>query len=173
MNTCCGLTDKPTWALLSDLKQRGLLEETLIIWGGEFGRTPMFQGKGSASRDHHIKGFSMWMARGGINGGLTYSATDELGYNAVENVMHIRDLFNIGKRLYLAWHRVDGQTQHTIGLSYHDGGNGTLRTFHKSYLSFPPVADADAKGRIVLVWHTAAEWLRTARLTPPDPQSGD
>ncbi|MCA9022633.1 MAG: DUF1501 domain-containing protein, partial [Planctomycetaceae bacterium] len=66
MNTCCGLTDKPTWALINDLKQRGMLDETLVIWGGEFGRTPMFQGKGGAGRDHHIKGFSMWMAGGGI-----------------------------------------------------------------------------------------------------------
>ena len=92
MNTCCGLTDKPTWALLTDLKQRGMLEDTLIIWGGEFGRTPMFQGKGGAGRDHHIKGFSMWLAGGGVKGGKTYGATDELGYNAVENVVHVRDL---------------------------------------------------------------------------------
>jgi hypothetical protein len=92
MNTCCGLTDKPTWALLNDLKQRGMLDETLIIWGGEFGRTPMFQGKGGPGRDHHIKGFSMWMAGGGIKGGITYGATDDLGYNAVENIVHVRDL---------------------------------------------------------------------------------
>jgi hypothetical protein len=92
MDICCGLTDKPTWALLTDLKQRGMLEETLIIWGGEFGRTPMFQGKGGVGRDHHIKGFSMWMAGGGIKGGITHGATDELGYNAVENVVHVRDL---------------------------------------------------------------------------------
>jgi hypothetical protein len=92
MNICCGLTDKPTWALLTDLKQRGMLDSTLVIWGGEFGRTPMFQGKGGAGRDHHIKGFSMWMAGGGIRGGITYGATDELGYNAVEDVVHVRDL---------------------------------------------------------------------------------
>lgn len=92
MNTCCGLTDKPTWALINDLKQRGMLEETLVIWGGEFGRTPMFQGKGGAGRDHHIKGFSMWMAGGGIKGGITYGATDELGYNSVENIVNVRDL---------------------------------------------------------------------------------
>jgi hypothetical protein len=93
MKTCCGLTDRPTWALLTDLKQRGLLDETLVIWGGEFGRTPMFQGKGrSPGRDHHIKGFSMWLAGGGIRGGLTYGATDELGYNAVVNPVHVRDL---------------------------------------------------------------------------------
>lgn len=92
MNVCCGLTDKPTWALITDLKQRGLLDETLVIWGGEFGRTPMYQGKGGAGRDHHIKGFSMWLAGGGIKGGVTYGATDELGYNSVENVVHVRDL---------------------------------------------------------------------------------
>jgi hypothetical protein len=57
MDTCCGLTDKPTWALIQDLKQRGMLEDTLVIWGGEFGRTPMYQGKGEIGRDHHIKGF--------------------------------------------------------------------------------------------------------------------
>ncbi len=63
-----------------------MLDETLIIWGGEFGRTPMFQGKGKdPGRDHHIRGFSMWLAGGGIQGGVTYGATDELGYNAVEN----------------------------------------------------------------------------------------
>ncbi len=93
MKTCCGLTDKPTWALISDLKQRGLLEDTLVIWGGEFGRTPMFQGKGkNPGRDHHIKGFSMWMSGGGVKGGTVYGATDELGYHAVENVTHVRDL---------------------------------------------------------------------------------
>ena len=92
MNTCCGLTDRPTWALLNDLKERGILDETLIVWGGEFGRTPMFQGKGGAGRDHHIKGYSMWMAGGGIKGGVGYGNTDELGYNSVENIMHVRDL---------------------------------------------------------------------------------
>ena len=92
MNVCCGLTDKATWALITDLKARGMLDETLVIWGGEFGRTPMFQGKGGPGRDHHIKGFSMWMAGGGIKGGVTHGATDELGYNSVENVVHVRDL---------------------------------------------------------------------------------
>ncbi|MFT7641093.1 MAG: hypothetical protein ACI9G1_002837 [Pirellulaceae bacterium] len=92
MNICSKLTDQPTWALLTDLKQRGMLEDTLIVWGGEFGRTPMFQGKGGAGRDHHIKGFSMWMAGGGIKPGISYGATDELGYNSVENIVHVRDL---------------------------------------------------------------------------------
>lgn len=92
MNICCGLTDRPTWALLQDLKQRGMLEDTLIVWGGEFGRTPMFQGKGGPGRDHHIKGFSMWMAGGGIQGGISHGATDDLGYHSVDNVVHVRDL---------------------------------------------------------------------------------
>jgi hypothetical protein len=92
MNVCCPLTDKPTWALLTDLKQRGLLDDTLIIWGGEFGRTPMSQEKGGKGRDHHIKGFSMWLAGGGVQAGTTYGATDELGYHAVDNIVHVRDL---------------------------------------------------------------------------------
>ena len=92
MDICCNLTDRPTWALLTDLKQRGLLDDTLVIWGGEFGRTPMFQGKGGAGRDHHIKGFSMWMAGGGIKGGISHGQTDELGYHAVQDVVHVRDL---------------------------------------------------------------------------------
>jgi uncharacterized protein (DUF1501 family) len=81
--------DRPSAALVTDLKQRGLLDDTLIIWGGEFGRTPMGQGTG---RDHHILSFSLWMAGGGIRGGLTYGATDELGYRAAVDVVHVRDL---------------------------------------------------------------------------------
>jgi uncharacterized protein (DUF1501 family) len=92
MNICCGATDRPTWALLTDLKRRGMLDDTLIIWGGEFGRTPMYQGKGGPGRDHHIKGFSMWLAGAGVKGGVGYGATDDLGYNAVENPVHVRDL---------------------------------------------------------------------------------
>jgi hypothetical protein len=92
MNICCKLTDRPTWALITDLKQRGLLDDTLVIWGGEFGRTPMFQEKGGAGRDHHIKGFSMWLAGGGIQPGSAYGQTDELGYHATINPVHIRDL---------------------------------------------------------------------------------
>ncbi len=93
MDICSGLTDKPTYALITDLKQRGMLEDTLIVWGGEFGRTPMSQtGKGDIGRDHHIKGFSMWMAGGPIKGGTSYGNTDDLGYHAVDNVVHVRDL---------------------------------------------------------------------------------
>jgi Protein of unknown function (DUF1501) len=92
MNICCGATDRATWALMTDLKRRGLLEDTLIVWGGEFGRTPMFQGKGGPGRDHHIKGFSMWLAGGGVKPGMSYGATDELGYHAAEDRVHVRDL---------------------------------------------------------------------------------
>jgi Protein of unknown function (DUF1501) len=81
--------DRPCAALVKDLKQRGLLDDTLILWGGEFGRTPMGQGSG---RDHHILSFSVWMAGGGVKGGVTYGATDELGYRAVQDVVHVRDL---------------------------------------------------------------------------------
>jgi hypothetical protein len=80
MKICTGHCDRPSAALIKDLKQRGLLEDTLIVWGGEFGRTPMFQGKGNdPGRDHHIQGFSMWLAGGGIKGGITHGATDEFG----------------------------------------------------------------------------------------------
>src|SRR5262249_38654906 len=81
--------DRGCYALVTDLKSRGLLEDTLVVWTGEFGRTPMAQGDG---RDHHIKGFSIWLAGGGIKPGITYGATDELGYNAVENVVEVHDL---------------------------------------------------------------------------------
>jgi hypothetical protein len=81
--------DRASAALIKDLKARGMLEDTLVIWGGEFGRTPMAQGNG---RDHHIKGFSMWTAGGGIKGGVTHGATDDLGYNAVEDVVSVHDL---------------------------------------------------------------------------------
>ena len=94
MVTSAGSTDKPCWALFEDLRERGLLEDTLVIWGGEFGRTPMVQLKQTegVGRDHHIKGFTMWMAGAGVKPGFSYGATDELGYHAVENPVHIRDL---------------------------------------------------------------------------------
>src|SRR5262249_50831811 len=81
--------DRPTAALIKDLKQRGMLNDTLVIWGGEFGRTPMSQeGNG---RDHHIKGFSFMVAGGGVQGGITYGATDELGYAAVKDPVSVHD----------------------------------------------------------------------------------
>jgi hypothetical protein len=81
--------DKASAALIKDLKQRGLLDDTLILWGGEFGRTPMGQGTG---RDHHILAFNVFLAGGGVKGGMTYGATDELGYRAVDDVVHVHDL---------------------------------------------------------------------------------
>ena len=81
--------DQATAALIKDLKQRGMLDDTLILWGGEFGRTPMGQGSG---RDHHILGFSVFLAGGGVKGGLTYGSTDELGYRAVDQVVSVHDL---------------------------------------------------------------------------------
>ena len=81
--------DQGMTALLKDLKRRGLWDDTLVVWGGEFGRTPMAQGTG---RDHHMKGFSIWLAGGAVKGGLTYGATDEFGYNAVDKVVTVHDL---------------------------------------------------------------------------------
>ncbi|MEM1082805.1 MAG: DUF1501 domain-containing protein [Verrucomicrobiota bacterium] len=89
MPTSAKSADQASAALVKDLKQRGLLEDTLVIWGGEFGRTPMGQGSG---RDHHINAFSIWLAGGGIKGGTTYGTTDELGYRAAENVVSVHDL---------------------------------------------------------------------------------
>jgi hypothetical protein len=84
-------SDQPVAGLLQDLKARGLLDETLVIWGGEFGRTPVAQGN-SGGRDHSPYGFSMWLAGGGIKGGTVYGATDEYGFYAIENKVHIHDL---------------------------------------------------------------------------------
>ena len=89
--------DQGTAALIKDLKQRGMLDDTLVIWGGEFGRTPMAQGSG---RDHHIKGFSLWLAGGGIKAGISHGATDELGYAAVQDVVHVNDLHATILRLF-------------------------------------------------------------------------
>ena len=82
-------TDQPTAALLTDLKQRGLLDDTLVVWGGEFGRTPY--GQSGSGRDHNNKGYTLWMAGGGVRGGMSYGGTDEFGYEAVENPVHIHD----------------------------------------------------------------------------------
>ena len=86
----CAETDRPIAALLTDLRQRGLLEETLVVWAGEFGRTPT--GQNAKGRDHSPRGFSSWMAGGGIRGGQTYGATDDFGYAAVDNKVHVHDL---------------------------------------------------------------------------------
>lgn len=92
----CGTTDKASAALVNDLKQRGLLEDTLVIWGGEFGRTPMVESNRalgrSLGRDHHPQAFTTWLAGGGIKPGLVYGATDDLGFHVIENPVHIYDL---------------------------------------------------------------------------------
>lgn len=88
--TNCAATDQPIAALLTDLKARGMLKDTLVVWAGEFGRTPYAQS--GDGRDHNHKGYSIWMAGGGVKGGLTYGATDDFGYHAVENRVHVRDL---------------------------------------------------------------------------------
>jgi hypothetical protein len=86
----CAATDRPIAGLLTDLKARGLLEETLVIWGGEFGRTPTAEG--TDGREHHPFGFTMWLAGGGVRGGIVHGATDELGWYAVEDKVHVHDL---------------------------------------------------------------------------------
>jgi uncharacterized protein (DUF1501 family) len=83
-------TDKPVAALIKDLKRRGMLDETLVLWGGEFGRSP--EAQGGKGRDHHNLGFTMWMAGGGIKGGRVVGATDDIGLRAVENPTHFRDV---------------------------------------------------------------------------------
>jgi len=88
--SCGAATDQPAAALLTDLKLRGMLEDTLVVWGGEFGRTSDSQG--SLGRDHNPKGFTIWLAGGGVKGGVHYGATDEFGYKAIENKVHGNDL---------------------------------------------------------------------------------
>jgi hypothetical protein len=86
----CAAVDKPIAGLLTDLKARGLLDDTLVLWGGEFGRTPTAEG--TDGREHHPFGFTMWLAGGGVRGGMTYGATDEYGWHATENKVHVHDL---------------------------------------------------------------------------------
>jgi uncharacterized protein (DUF1501 family) len=92
----CGQTDRGSAALVADLRRRGLLDETLVIWGGEFGRTPMVETNPALGRargrDHHPHAYTMWMAGGGVKAGLVYGATDELGYSITENPVHVHDL---------------------------------------------------------------------------------
>ncbi|MFM7110524.1 MAG: DUF1501 domain-containing protein, partial [Planctomycetota bacterium] len=86
----CQAVDRPIAALLADLKSRGMLDDTLVVWGGEFGRTPTAE-RGNG-REHHPFGFTMWLAGAGIKGGMTHGATDEFGWHAVENKVHVHDL---------------------------------------------------------------------------------
>jgi uncharacterized protein (DUF1501 family) len=93
----CRETDQPTAALLADLKARGLLEDTLVVWGGEFGRTPMWENRGGQEmefigRDHHPNCFTLWLAGGGIKRGISYGETDDMGYEIARNPVEVRDL---------------------------------------------------------------------------------
>ena len=88
----CKDTEQACATLIKDLKERGLLEDTLIVWGGEFGRTPMVQGGGNDGRDHHPNAFTMWLAGGGIKGGVTLGESDDFGFNVVQDRVHVRDL---------------------------------------------------------------------------------
>lgn len=92
LSQCCQEVDQPAAALVLDLKRRGLLDDTLVIWGGEFGRTPMGEGRGTPGRDHHIDAFTMWMAGGGTAPGCMLGATDELGLGITEGKVHVHDL---------------------------------------------------------------------------------
>jgi len=84
----CAVVDKPIAGLLADLQSRGMLDDTLVLWGGEFGRSPYAQGDG---RDHNNKGYTMWMAGGGVKGGLAHGKTDDYGFEAVEDKVHVHD----------------------------------------------------------------------------------
>jgi hypothetical protein len=96
LRTNCGATDRAAAALVTDLKRRGMLDDTLVIWGGEFGRTPMIESNPalgrSLGRDHHPQAFTMWLAGGGVKAGLTHGGTDELGFHAIEKPVHVHDL---------------------------------------------------------------------------------
>src|SRR5262249_20153977 len=118
---CCEQTDGPVAGLLTDLKRRGLLDQTLVIWGGEFGRTPGAQGKDG--RDHHPYGFSVWLAGGGVKGGQVYGATDDFGYRARVNrcstaELHATMLHLLGldhKRLVFQRHGPEGRRTDAFG----------------------------------------------------------
>jgi uncharacterized protein (DUF1501 family) len=88
----CKEVDQPSAALVKDLKRLGLLDDTIVIWGGEFGRTPMGETREFTGRDHHIDAYTMWVAGGGFKGGKLYGKSDEIGYNVVEEMVHVHDL---------------------------------------------------------------------------------
>lgn len=124
----CQASDQPIAGLLKDLKQRGLLDQTLVVWGGEFGRTPMSE-KGNG-RDHNPTGFTMWMAGGGVRGGQTIGTTDELGLRAVEDRLHVHDLH--------------ASILHLLGLD-----NRQLTWFFKGRPERPTVNEGDFFRRLV------------------------
>jgi len=88
----CPEVDRPSAALVMDLGRRGLLDDTLVIWGGEFGRTPMGEVRATIGRDHHVDAFTMWLTGAGVKKGMLFGATDELGFGVVENKVHVHDL---------------------------------------------------------------------------------
>jgi hypothetical protein len=92
LESICRETDRPCAALVKDLKRHGLLDSTLVVWGGEFGRTPMGEPRATLGRDHHIDAYTMYLAGGGIKSGISYGKSDEIGYNVVENPVHVHDL---------------------------------------------------------------------------------
>jgi uncharacterized protein (DUF1501 family) len=92
LDAICKQTDQGAAALVQDLKRRGLLNDTLVIWGGEFGRTPQGEPREMMGRDHHIESFTMWLAGGGVKPGLPLGTTDEIGYYGVDDVIHVHDL---------------------------------------------------------------------------------
>ncbi len=92
LDKICGETDQPAAALVKDLKQRGLLKDTIVVWGGEFGRTPQGEPRDMAGRDHHIEAFTMWLAGGGIKPGLSLGQTDDIGYYGTDDGVHVHDL---------------------------------------------------------------------------------
>lgn len=124
LRTLCRATDGPVAGLLTDLKARGLLDDTLVIWTGEFGRTPFAEGKDG--RDHHKRGFSLWLAGGGVKGGVCHGATDEFGYHAVQDVVRVADLH--------------GTLLHLLGLDFHrlnfhhDGRDERLTDIHEAQI---------------------------------------
>ena len=126
----CPEVDQPIAGLLEDLEQRGLLEETLVVWGGEFGRQPVSQGK-NGGRDHNPKGFTYWLAGGGVKAGTSYGETDELGHEAAVNRHHVRDLHATILRLmgldheHLTYH-YGGLDQRLTGVVPADPINGVL-----------------------------------------------
>ena len=123
---CCNSTDQPMAALLADLKQRGMLDDTLVVWGGEFGRTPMLENRGGqdapfAGRDHHPEAFTMWMAGAGVKGGYTHGETDELGYEIVKDKVEIADLhatmlYQLGFNHHDLNYRFQGLNQRLTGV---------------------------------------------------------
>ena len=114
----CSQVDRPIGGLLKDLKQRGLLDETLVVWGTEFGRTPGLQGQ-TGGRDHHPSAFTCWLAGGGIKGGITHGATDELGYHAIEDRHYVTDLHaTVLHQLGLDPHRLDVPGHKRLEIDY-------------------------------------------------------